>query len=283
MVGYAVCREAVDQQYNVVGLGRENRHAISGMRFVHIELTDSDAVSATMEEHVPDLVVHLAANTNHDACERDPKLTRILHVDASEHLAKLSRNQDSRFVHVSTEAVYGNLGPGCRKETDVCRPAGIYAATKMEAEEKIMKSHPGALILRVTPVGVSPNGNGRALVEWLLCQFEQGNVITGFKDVLFTPISSYSLARLILNPTLSRISGIYNWGISEVLSKYDFAMRLATAIGFDTAKIHPGNRSPTGDAHHGELDSSALSRALGIPLQSAAELFSDLVRNIHRQ
>ncbi len=112
MAGYAFCLEAINQSWEVIGIGREDRHRIPGVRFIQVDLTDDDAVTALVEANAPDLVVHLAANTDLNDCERHPESTRRLHVHASEHLAKLTFSAKARFLHISTEAVYGNPGPG---------------------------------------------------------------------------------------------------------------------------------------------------------------------------
>jgi len=279
MVGYAVCREAIDQGLNVFGLGRENRHFLPGMSFIHGDLTNTDALKSILENIAPDLVIHLAANTDHKACEHSPEATRQLHVDASEYLAETTGLLGGRFVHISTEAVYGNLGPGKRRETEECFPQGVYATTKKEAEQRVLQANPDALVLRVTPVGFAPNGAKKTLAEWLFQQFSQDKRVTGYDDVFFTPVSSYSLARLVLNQKLIGHHGIYNWGNMEILSKYDFACSLASSLGFKDAKIDSGRHSLNGDPLHGGLDSTALSKALGIPEPSKEDLLTDLTRH----
>ena len=279
MVGYAVCREALKQSMEVIGCGRDDRHRIPGMRFVHVDLTDAVAVTAMLQESAPELVIHLAANTSHGECERNPAATRRLHVDASEQLAGLALNLAARFVHISTEAVYGNLGTGCRLESDVCQSTGVYATTKRQAEERVLQVNPGALVLRVTPVGFTPNGSGRSLAEWLLGQFVRGNDVTGFVDAWFTPISSSLLAELLMNPKLANVCGIYNWGIGEVMTKYDFAVGLAEVLGLRESKVLAGRRDPDGNGCHGGMDATALATALRIPLPSAAALFADLAQH----
>jgi dTDP-4-dehydrorhamnose reductase len=283
MVGYAMCRVAIDQSYIVTGFGRYDRHAIPGMQFESVDLLDLDRLASAFRHHRPDLVIHLAANTNQSECERSPELAKRLHVDASATLAAASFKLGSRFVYISTEAVYGNLGPGKRKETDACKPEGVYARSKKEGEEQVLSHHPEALALRVTPVGYAPNGTGRTFVEWLVHQLGSGQSINGYTDVYFTPVSSYALARLILCPGLDGHSGIYNWGNSESLSKYEFACRLTKSLGYETDSILPGRRFPGGDAFHGGMDSSALSNLLEIPQPSTEELFADLKRNIQHR
>lgn len=279
MVGYAVCREALELGFDVTGLGRTDRHSITGMKFIGVELTDAKAVCDIMHKIRPTLVVHLAANTNHALCEKDPEAARQLHVISTEHLASLSYHMNSHFIHVSSEAVYGNKGYGLRSETEVCHPQGVYAVTKLEAEAKVASAHSSALILRVTPVGFVSKKMGNTLAEWLFSQFVNQLPVMGYQDVFFTPISSNSLAKLLLDPKVLQLNGVYNWGISETISKYDFALELSASLGFKDSIIHAGKRFATDNVHHAAMDSSRLASALAIPLPSKTTLFQDLFRN----
>jgi dTDP-4-dehydrorhamnose reductase len=279
MVGYAVCKAAIERNYLVTGLARHDRHALPGMRFETIDLQYTDSLDSVFDQLKPDVVIHLSANTNQSECELNPESTRNLHVDASGLLAAASFKIGSKFIHISTEAVYGNLGLGLRKETDLCKPEGVYAITKKEGEIQVLAQHPEALILRVTPVGYAPNGTGKTLVEWLMGQLRSGQTITGYKDVHFTPVSSFSLARLIFDPRLDGVRGIYNWGNSEALSKYEFALLLASSIGYSTDSIRAGARHDS-SPFYGGMSSHALSNLTGIPQPTTADLILDLKHNI---
>lgn len=280
MVGYAICRMAIEQNYHVTGLARQDRYVLPGMDFQNVDWNSAVMVDSILEHHQPDIVVHLAANTNHSECERDPESARKLHVDVSASLAAASLKIASRFIHISTEAVYGDLGQDLRKETDICKPEGVYATTKREGEIQVLRQHPEALILRVTPVGYAPNGLGRTLVEWLLGKLLAGESITGYTDVHFTPVSSVSLARLILDPRLEGLHGIYNWGNSEAMSKYRFACLFAASLGHQNGSIQPGVRTASCRSFQGGMDSSLLSELAGIPQPSTWELIESLKHNI---
>lgn len=279
MVGYAMCRAAISNNYEVVGLGREDRHQISGMCFKTIDLRNTYDLRSFIEISQPDIVVHLAATTRQSDCENDPRSAKQLHVHVSGAIAAISRDIRSRFIHVSTEAVYGDLGPGLRKESDLCNPSGVYATSKKRGEEEVMLSNPDALVLRVTPVGCSPRGLKTSLAEWLASRMLKGIAITGYTDVLFTPVSSFALARLVFDSKLNGISGIFNWGNADVMSKYEFSFLLAKSLELDGTIITPGLGSKSGGVYFGGMDSRLLAARTTIEPPNTAELIDDLKCN----
>jgi dTDP-4-dehydrorhamnose reductase len=282
MVGYALGVEAVARGYEVLALARTNRHSLSGVQFHSIDLTEHRPVTEVLTQFAPDLLIHGAAITNHNECEENPSLAHALHVDATAHLAALMAKQNGRFVHLSTEAVYGN-GNHAHGEEDECQPHGIYATTKLMGEKEALLMNPESLVLRVTPVGFSPNGEGRSLVEWLLGSLRGEREVVGFSDVFFTPIASFQLASLIFDLPGLNLRGTYNWGCADPISKFDFARRLAQALGFREDAVKMGRRYHDSSEHHGEMTSGKLAERLDRAPVCSADVIIDLserIRNI---
>jgi dTDP-4-dehydrorhamnose reductase len=276
MVGFWVCKGAIYQNHKVVGIGRTNRHSLEGMEFKEVDLTDTHNLTNTLKSCEPDLIIHLAANTNQKACKENSQATWDLHVESSALLASFARKKDAKLIYISTEAVYGYFNNSLRNELDICSPIGCYATTKYHAEDAILKECPQALILRVTPVGVTPKTNQSSLVEWIVKTLESGLIINGYQDVFFTPISSKMLADLILNRFAQQLYGIYNWGIRESISKYDFAMLIAKSLGYPKHSVIPTCKSVNGNIYQGGMDSTKLSIALGSQPPTSGDLMSDL-------
>lgn len=270
-----MCHEAINQGLSVVGAGRQDRHRISGIHFSNVELTNDCSLTDLVRKTEPDFIINLAANTDHQACEQDPDAAHKLHVETVGLLASLANAVGARLIHISSEAVYGDLGPGPHTECEVCKPRGIYASTKMEGEEQILSSNPEALIVRCTPVGIVENEH-RSLAGWLYNQLKHGQQIAGYEDWVFSPISTRSLARLIFDPRLDGLAGVFNWGVDEAISKLAFARGMASALGYEPALVASGHRFDNGNFYDVSLDSGKLARKSGIKVPRLRELFGDL-------
>ena len=120
----------------------------SRVAFVRADIADRDAMAQIFTEHHPDAVVNLAAETHVDRSidSASPFVqtnlvgTFVLLETARIHLrsADEHRRRAFRFLHVSTDEVYGTLGPtGQFDEETAYAPNSPYAATKAGADHLV--------------------------------------------------------------------------------------------------------------------------------------------------
>lgn len=116
---------------------------------VHGDIADTRLVRGLLEEHQPDAVVHFAAESHVDRSIDNPSAfidTNVLGtqalLDASLDYWKGGRS-DFRFLHVSTDEVYGDLEPDqpAFRETNAYKPSSPYAASKAAADHLVRAWH----------------------------------------------------------------------------------------------------------------------------------------------
>jgi dTDP-glucose 4,6-dehydratase len=117
-------------------------------RFVQVDICDQRSVRACLDAEKPAAVLHLAAETHVDrSIEQSDDFVRTNVVGTHrlleacrEHLYQLEPPERGqfRFVHVSTDEVYGSLGPqGAFSEASPLQPHSPYAASKAAAEQLV--------------------------------------------------------------------------------------------------------------------------------------------------
>ena len=98
-------------------------------RFVHGDICDRDAVAAAMDGH--DAVVHFAAESHVDRSLLDPDVFVRTNCSGTNVLCDTAtRIGVERFVHISTDEVYGSIDEGSFTETDPLAPRSPYSAAK---------------------------------------------------------------------------------------------------------------------------------------------------------
>jgi dTDP-glucose 4,6-dehydratase len=112
--------------------------------FVRADIGDRAAMTRLFDEHRPDAVLNLAAETHVDRSIDSPQAfidtnvvgTFVLLETARQFVA---RGRDAfRFLHVSTDEVYGTLGPsGQFSEETPYAPNSPYAASKASADHLV--------------------------------------------------------------------------------------------------------------------------------------------------
>jgi dTDP-glucose 4,6-dehydratase len=111
--------------------------------FVHGDVADRDAVRAVFEAHDIDAVLHLAAESHVDRSLVDPMAFVRTNVQGTAVLLQEARRawgerSDVRFVHVSTDEVFGSLGPtGSFDEHTPYDPRSPYSASKAAADHLV--------------------------------------------------------------------------------------------------------------------------------------------------
>ena len=120
--------------------------------FVRADIADAGAMEAIFREHPPQWVVNFAAESHVDRSIDGPRAfvqTNVVGtfelLEASRrHLARLDPAERSafRFLHISTDEVYGTLGPtGAFSETTPYAPNSPYSATKAGADHLVQAYH----------------------------------------------------------------------------------------------------------------------------------------------
>ncbi len=109
-------------------------------RFVEGDICDRVAVAAALPGH--DAVVHFAAETHVDRSLLDPDVFVRTNCDGTNVVCDLaSQIGVERFVHISTDEVYGSIEEGSFRETDRLQPRSPYSAAKAGSDQIAMAYH----------------------------------------------------------------------------------------------------------------------------------------------
>ena len=237
--------------------------------WVEGDLEQPGTLAGAIREQRPDVVLHAAALAYHDRCEADPKLARRVNVESSVALAEASRDAGSRFVLVSTDAVFDG-SRGHYTETDPVSPTSVYGRSKAEAEQRVL-GVADALVIRTNFFGWSPTGR-RSILEFFVNALSASQQVRGFTD--FTTSSAYAqvLAESIWDLVNASATGVLHVTSPDRMTKYDFGVAVAEEFGLDAGLITP----TTADVHpprNGDisLDVTKAEALLGRPLPTMRE------------
>jgi dTDP-glucose 4,6-dehydratase len=157
---------------NLEGLPAPERH-----RFVHGDVRDGALVETILREEDVDAVVHFAAETHVDRSIRGPRAFVEANVEGTFALLEAARavwldggaRGAVRFHHVSTDEVYGSLGPDDPpfRETTPYDPSSPYSATKA-ASDHLVRAYHRTYGLPVTITNCSNNYGPRQYPEKLI-------------------------------------------------------------------------------------------------------------------
>ena len=159
-IGSALIRHLIKEtDWQVLNLDKlthagclESLNEVSGSqryRFVQADICDRSAVERIFAEFKPDAIMHLAAESHVDRSIDGPMEfiqtnivgTATLLQAAREYWSTLEKTEreNFRFQHISTDEVYGSLGPeGYFTETTPYDPRSPYSASKASSDHLVM-------------------------------------------------------------------------------------------------------------------------------------------------
>ena len=103
--------------------------------FVKGDICDRQIVESVFSHHAIDTVVHFAAESHVDRSIHDSSAFVTTNVLGTQTLLDSAlRHKCLRFVHISTDEVYGSAATGSFTETDLLNPSSPYSASKAASD-----------------------------------------------------------------------------------------------------------------------------------------------------
>ena len=144
-----ISSEADLQVMNVDSLtyaGRQENVAeldvLPGYEFSNTDIRDSSETSDVFKKFQPEYVVHFAAESHVDRSIDSGNIFVETNVLGTQILLECARDVGvKRFLHVSTDEVYGSTTSGSFTELDILNPSSPYAASKASSDLMAMSHH----------------------------------------------------------------------------------------------------------------------------------------------
>lgn len=235
-----------DGRYQVIATGRgPNRLPLQqGYVYEAVNLRDAASVNHLLEKHQPAVVIHAAAMTQVDDCERNKDACWDTNVGASRFLIQASERQGAFFVFLSTDFVFDGL-QGPYSEDDPVNPISYYGSSKVAGERMVANSKLAAwaIVRTILVYGVAADPKRSNIITWVKNNLEQGKKLKVVEDQWRTPTLVQDLAegcKLIVD---KQAKGIFHISGDELLTPYDMAVQTAQYFNLDTKLLEKVNAS----------------------------------------
>lgn len=212
--------------------------------FVHGDICDTDVVLSSMDGH--DAVVHFAAETHVDRSIKDGYSFVRTNCYGTNVLCDVAmRVGVQRFVHISTDEVYGSIEDGSFTETDKLTPRSPYSAAKA-GSDLIALSYFTTHGLPVLVTRCSNNFGPYQFPEKVIPLFTT-NLLDGHKVPLYGDGGNVrdwihvhdhnTAAHLVLQKGTP--GEVYNIGAGNEITNKELTYRLLELTGRDESYITP--------------------------------------------
>ncbi|CAG8573401.1 2229_t:CDS:10, partial [Paraglomus occultum] len=242
LLGRAVCKAFNDAHHEVIGVAKTRAEKYG---LYQLDLLDEAAVDAFIKQHQPQVIVHAAAERRPDVAERNPQAAQALNVNATEHLAKISKDMNIFMIYISTDYVFDGTNPPYQ-ENATRNPLSLYGETKMHGEDRMRETHIDSAILRI-PILYGPAENPEeSAVNTLISTVMDTSTIKNVDHLQKRyPTHVADVARAILEIAVRRIegkqnvNGIFHFSAEEQFTKYEMCAIFAELLGVSIKHINP--------------------------------------------
>jgi dTDP-glucose 4,6-dehydratase len=212
--------------------------------FVHADICDPDDVAAAMDGH--DAVVHFAAETHVDRSIRDGSRFVRTNCIGTNVLCDVARTVGvERFLHISTDEVYGSVEVGSSFETDPLEPRSPYSAAKAGSDLIALSYHSThgvpVIVTRCTN-NYGPYQYPEKVIPLFTTNLLDGRKVPLYGDGMnvrdWIHVEDHNIAaHLVLEQGTP--GEIYNIGAGNGLTNIDLTHRLLQLTGRDESFIEP--------------------------------------------
>ena len=207
MLGHVVSTYFKEKEYEVFSTSRRN----DGVLYYDAE-KDIKQIEIIIDYVKPDAVINCIGILNKDAEENKEKAV-LINSYLPHYLDKLSNMYNFKFVHISTDCIFEGT-KGNYDEQSFADATSFYGRSKALGEINNKKN----VTLRTSIVGPDNNENGIGLFKWFI---NQENEVYGYKNVIWTGVTTIELAKSIEKAVKNDLVGIQHVVNNDFISKKD--------------------------------------------------------------
>ncbi|MFL5804008.1 MAG: SDR family oxidoreductase [Roseiflexaceae bacterium] len=266
-LGSELVRQATAQGWEVAATYFVRRLAGEPTHATVLDIRDEYATERVFAAFRPDIVIHTAFR------QSEPDLWTTT-ADGTGVIARAARRADARLIHISSDALFDGMCEGRYTEEDAPCPITPYGEAKAAAERLVSEHDPRALIVRTSLIygGATPSVH-----EQLVLDAADGRAeVVFFRDELRCPVVVSDLAAALLELASSALGGVLHVAGTDVVSRYDFARRVAAAHGRSSDRLRSGLSAESGmrRPRNCALDCSRAQGLLRTRLRGVREVLS---------
>lgn len=178
----------------------------------------------------PDWVVHAAAATDVDGCERDPEWAMAVNAEGTRRVAEGCRRAGAGLAYLSTDYVFDGQKGRPYLEGDAPAPLNVYGRSKLEGERATRSLAPRWVIIRTAWLYGT---HGRNFVKTILGKVRDGEPLRVVDDQVGSPTYARDLADAVALLLSRGLTGLYHVTSGGACSWYEFAREILCLSGSD--------------------------------------------------
>ena len=234
--------------YEVFGSYNLRNPEFTFVKSVKLDVSNIPEARKALSEIHPDILINASAINSVDYCENHQAEAQNININAVKGLSEIADSLDAKFVHLSSDSVFDGTKDAPYTEEDAPNPINFYGHTKLAGEKIVLKNSKGLVVRASVLYGwllkhlsnlpsssMKPSNFG----QWLITKLISGEKVKIITDEYSSPIIADDFAKSILHLVKNGRDGIFHSAPAIRITRYDFSVRIAHALGLDSGLIQP--------------------------------------------
>jgi dTDP-4-dehydrorhamnose reductase len=216
-----------EDQFTFAFLGRDE-----------LDISNEEQLTNVFNQLHPSFVINCGAYTAVDKAETEKEKALAINAEGVGIMAKLCKEYNAKFIHVSTDYVFNGTGTKPYEATDTTDPVNYYGFTKLEGEKLALQNNGDSIIIRTSWV-YSQYGNN--FVKTMIRLMKERPEIRVVSDQVGSPTYAKDLAEAIMHIIATETAGkggIYHFSNEGVISWHEFAVGIKELKQLNSI-VHP--------------------------------------------
>lgn len=199
-----------------------------------VDIADEPVLFKCFAEFMPELVIHAAAYTDVDGCERNPHLAHRINADGTAHIVRAAAQLDAAMLYVGTDFVFDGRKHAPYLPDDHTNPLSVYGASKLAGEKHVRRRITRHWIVRTAWLF---GAGGRNFVRTILDRADDGRMLEIVDDQVGSPTYAHDLAQAIAEIVAGEGHGTWHVTNAGSCSWYELAHQALALSGRGDADI----------------------------------------------
>jgi dTDP-4-dehydrorhamnose reductase len=235
MLGSALCPTLVKRGYTVIATDLSPSNEGSKK----LDVRNYNDIKEMVEKVEPNMVMHLAAETDVDRCEVEPDHAFLTNTIGTQNVALVCQKRNIEMVYISTLGVFWGDKPEPYTEFDEPNPINVYGRSKLEGEKIVEVLLKRFYIMRAGwMVGGGPKRD-KKFIGKIIRQINETKTLKAVNDKIGSPTYTFDFSRCMADLIETGFYGLYHCTNKGVGSRFDVAKKIVEFMGRKDVAVEP--------------------------------------------
>ena len=212
---------------------------VSDRGMEYLDVKSFDQIKKYVEKVKPDIIMHLAAETDVDKCELEPDHAYLTNTIGTQNVALVCQRHEIDIVYISTIGVFDGTKLEPYTEFDEPNPINVYGRSKLEGEKIVKNLLRKYFIIRAGwMIGGGPEKD-KKFVAKIVKQLDNNSKLKAVDDKLGSLTYTVDFSNCMLRLIETGYYGLYHCTNKGWASRYEVAKKIVEILGKDNVTIEP--------------------------------------------